>query len=619
MTTIQGSVRLLAACAAVALAVAVSESARAGSSNSLMDISADGSLLACSNRDSGTVTVVDLSTNQVLREIKVGHKPEGVSFIGQSHEIAVAIYDDDTVVLLDGNSGEVRSSVPVFDEPYGIVSAKDGSRLYVTLEYPGQVLEIDPRTATITRTFPAGAFPRGIAISPDEKQLLICEFLTATVRAIDRASGQLVDEWPGSSTDNLARQLAIHPTRPKAYVTFIRSKVTAHQGTGSIFPYIAITDLIESKDSRRKRMPLDSVFGTQVTANPWEVAISPDGRQLYVVFSGTDDIFVCNTIDDDYRELRLAKYITTGHNPRAVRVSPDGKRFFVYNALDFEVVEFDAKSLRQTSRISVTKNPLSPEIHLGKVLFYTALQPMTARRWISCSSCHPDGQPDGRTWHNPEGLRQTPPLRGLAFTHPQHWSADRDETQDFEHTIRGPLMGGQGLHKGPLNKPLETTNRGLSKSLDALAAYTNSHEFTLSPHAKGGLSPAAKRGQEVFNSKQTKCAECHFGPFFTDSQSGKPSVRHNVGTGMSDDSEVMGPAYDTPMLLGLYRTAPYLHQGTAATLRDVLTTQNTDDMHGTTSHLSGEQIEDLVAFLKSLPFEQPEPLAEAAGIAKVAD
>lgn len=619
MTISRTLTRLFMLLAIVAPALATVERCEAGSSNSLMDISADGTLLACSNRDSGTVTFVDLATNEVQREVQVGHKPEGISFIGETHDLAVAVYDDDRVILLDGNSGQQKAGIDVFDEPYGIISTKDGSRIYVTLEYPGQVIEIDPETAKITRTFSAGAFPRGIAITPDQKQLLVSEYLTATIRAIDRTSGELVDEWPGSSTDNLARQLVIHPRRPKAYVSFIRSKVTAHQGTGSIFPYIAITDLIDSEDSRRKRMPLDSVFGTRVTANPWEIDISPDGSRLFVVFSGTDDLFVCNTIDDDYRELSLAKYITTGRNPRAVRVSPDGTRFYVYNALDFEVAVFDSKTLNQTAKITVTENPLSSEVHLGKVLFYTALQPMTARRWVSCSSCHPDGQPDGRTWHNPEGLRQTPPLQGLAYTHPQHWSADRDETQDFEHTVRGPLMGGRGLYNGKLNKPLGATNRGLSKALDALAAYTNSHKFTLSPYAKNGLTPAAQRGRELFFSKKTKCAECHNGPFFTDSQSGRPSTRHDVGTGNADDSEVMGPAYDTPMLLGLYRSAPYLHHGAATTLHDVLTTQNPGDKHGTTSHLTKPQVDDLVAFLKALPYEQPEPLAEKAGIARIAN
>ena len=81
----------------------------------------------------------------------------------------------------------------------------------------------------------------------------------------------------------------------------------------------------------------------------------------------------------------------------------------------------------------------------------------------------------------------------------------------------------------------------------------------------------------------------------------------------------MGPAYDTPMLLGLYRSAPYLHHGKAETLRDVLTTQNAGDKHGVTSQLSASEVDDLVAFLKSLPFEQPEPLASDAGIVKVAN
>jgi cytochrome c peroxidase len=78
-----------------------------------------------------------------------------------------------------------------------------------------------------------------------------------------------------------------------------------------------------------------------------------------------------------------------------------------------------------------------------------------------------------------------------------------------------------------------------------------------------------------------------------------------VGTGGDDPSEKMGPKYDTPTLLGVYRTAPYLHHGKAKTLRDVLTTCNKGDKHGKTSHLSPAQLDDLVAFLKSLPYEPP--------------
>jgi cytochrome c peroxidase len=330
-------------------------------------------------------------------------------------------------------------------------------------------------------------------------------------------------------------------------------------------------------------------------------------------------MFACEILDDDYREIRYRKHVRLGRNPRAVRVSPDNERVYVYSALDFNVVAYDAKRLEPVATIEVCQNPLSDAVHRGKVLFHSALEPMAGRRWISCSSCHPDGQPDGRTWQNPEGLRNTPSLRGLAWTHPLHWSADRDEVQDFEHTIRGPLMQGRGLIRGEVHESLGRPNKGRSADLDALAAYNNSHPFTLSPYAEHGLGELAKQGRAIFFSETTGCAACHVGPFFTDSTPRPPSeiVRHDVGTGHDDPTETMGPAYDTPTLLGLYRTSPYLHDGRAATLREVLTTHNRADKHGVTSHLSERQIDALVEFLRALPYEDPTAASRVLKLQKV--
>ena len=589
---------------------------RAGDSNSLLDISRDGTLLACANRDSGTVTIVELATNARRAEIAVGQHPEGVSFVGTSHQLAVAVYDDDRVVLLDADSGTITRRIDLFDEPYGIVSSADGSRLFVTLDFPGQVVEIDPAAGSIVRTIEAGDFARGIAIVPDQSRLLVTQYYTGEVLAIDLASGQIADRWPGISNDNLARQIAVHPKRAKAYLPHIRSRVTAVHGEGSIFPYVSVVDTAAGEGTRRRRIPMDAFLANVVTANPWEAAISADGRQFYVVFAGTDDMFACDVVDDDYREIAYRRLIRVGKNPRAVRIASDGQTLYVYNALDFTVVSYDTKSLSPKATITVTENPLGEEKLRGKILFYSAQQPMVGRRWISCASCHPDGQQDGRTWHNPEGLRNTQWLAGMAWTHPIHWSADRDEVQDFEHTIRGPLMQGRGLIRGTVQKELGEPNKGLSADLDAVAAYSNSHRWPLSPYAKQGLSDAAKRGKAIFFSSETSCATCHSGPVFADSSvSSRPM--HDVGTGGDDPGEKLGPRYDTPSLLGVYRTAPYLHHGQAATLAEVLTTRNRGDRHGKTSHLSAAQIDDLVEFLKSLPYEDPETGATAAGLTRI--
>jgi cytochrome c peroxidase len=186
--------------------------------------------------------------------------------------------------------------------------------------------------------------------------------------------------------------------------------------------------------------------------------------------------------------------------------------------------------------------------------------------------------------------------------------------QDFEYTIRGPLMKGVGLLKGPLTPKvgfnpveLDVHLAGKSKDLDALAVYTNSFDFRLSPHilGPGMLSSAAASGKTLFFSDAVGCAKCHSGPYYTDSKLEKPFNLHDVGTGGDDPTEKIGSKYDTPTLLGVYRTAPYLHHGKAKTLKDVLTTCNKDDKHGKTSHLKADEIDDLVEFLKSLPYETP--------------
>jgi YVTN family beta-propeller protein len=594
-------------------------SVRAGLNSSLMDISADGRLLVCSNRDSGTVTVVDLTTHTKLHEIGVGPLPEGVSFLGSSHCAAVAVYANDCVVFLDADRGAVLGQTNVFDEPYGVASDPAGTRLFVSLDYPGRVVEIDASSRQVVREIPAGEFTRGIALSPEGDRLYVTEYHTGNLLAIDLSAGRLVDQWPGSSNDNLARQVVVHPTRPKAYLAHIRSRVSAVHGEGSIFPYVSVVDTRDSADAnddRRRHIPMDSFRGALVTANPWDCAISPDARHFFVVFAGTDDMFACDVVDDDYKEIEYRQYLRVGKNPRAVRVAPDNQRFYVYSALDFRVVAYNIETLKAEHEVQVTTYPHDDHMLRGKVLFYSALQPMASRRWISCASCHPDGQPDGRTWANPEGLRNTQSLAGMAWTHPIHWSADRDEVQDFEHTIRGKLMQGRGLLEGELHAELGEPNCGRSTDLDALAAYSNSHSIPLSPHAATGLSESARRGRELFFDARTKCSVCHNGPLYTDSQLGGSLVRHDVGTGEGPD-EKLSPEYDTPTLLGVYRTAPYLHHGKAETLEEVLTTFNVGDRHGRTSDLQPEEIADLVEFLKALPYEDAESAAIAAGIRKV--
>jgi mono/diheme cytochrome c family protein len=214
---------------------------------------------------------------------------------------------------------------------------------------------------------------------------------------------------------------------------------------------------------------------------------------------------------------------------------------------------------------------------------------------MSCASCHFDGEHDGRTWIFTAGPRNTTSLRGVADTLPLHWSADRNEIQDFEFTVR-TLQAGTGLiRSGEPHPELAEPNAGRSEDLDALAAYTLSLQFKPSPWTAN-----VERGRSIFNRADVGCAGCHPAPRYTDSTlNAAPYVVHDVGTG-DGPGERMGAAFDTPSLRGIWDTAPYLHDGSAPALRDVLITRNPGDRHGRTSHLSESEIADLIAFLKSL-------------------
>lgn len=594
----------------------------AGVSNSLMDVAPSGKALVVANTDNGTVTLVDLVEQKAMREIKVGKKPESVTWIGEGPLVAVTLYHEQAVVIIDTSSGKIEKTIKTAAEPYGIVADPKGKRAYVSHEYPGLISEIDLAEGTVLRQIPAGTMPRGIALAPDGKRVYVSEFYTGVLNAIDLESGKIVDSWKGHSTDNLARHVLLHPTRPKAYLAHIRSMIKIGDGAGSIFPQLSFCDLKpaapvkQGEDPPRRRVSfgMDTFNGVYVTTNAWESAISPDGKKFYIIYAGTNDMNYCNVIDDDYKEVeRIGLAYRLGQNPRAIRVSPDSKNVYVYNAMDFAVGIYSS-NMSLVKSIKTCEPPKTPEWVRGKILFNTANSPMSARRWVACASCHPDGLHDGRVWQQGEGLRKTTAFVGLAHTHPLHWSADRDEVQDFEYTIRSPLMQGFGLiGKGSKMKQkvgfhkieLEEKTSGRSKDLDALAVYCNSLDFPLSPHIEspGKLTAAAERGKKVFHRTDVGCATCHSGPYFTDSSLKTPFNLHDVGTGKSDKSERMGTKYDTPTLLGIYRTAPYLHDGSAKTLLDVVTTTNKDDKHGKTSHLSKTDLSDLVEFLKSLPYE----------------
>lgn len=299
------------------------------------------------------------------------------------------------------------------------------------------------------------------------------------------------------------------------------------------------------------------------------LVVSPLGNLVYCAFPSTHTVIV---IDAFTGEL-VGSLIDIGRGVDGMLLSPDGRTLYINATLDREVRAYDVSDLGAVppllwSQRSVTDDPLSPQVLRGKQLFHDSADIRIASAgYISCAVCHPEGDQDGQTWDftgRGEGLRNTITLLGHAGTDmgPVHWTGNFDEIQDFEHDIRGPF-GGSGLMTdaefAQADTPLGPPKAGLSADLDALAAYVESlDQFPASPF------PAPLGGDVLFAAQG--CEECHPPPRFTDSAL---DLRHDVGTLDADAGQRLGgplDGFDTPTLLGVWDSGPWLHDGGAPTL-----------------------------------------------------
>jgi len=216
----------------------------------------------------------------------------------------------------------------------------------------------------------------------------------------------------------------------------------------------------------------------------------------------------------------------------------------------------------------------------GELLFNDAT--ICFQGWQSCASCHSsDARVDGMNWDNlNDGIGNPKNAKSLLFAHrtpPSMWLGVRSNAYVAVRAgIRNSLFTVQ---------PPEVA--------DAIDEYLKSLQPIPSPHlVKGKLSAAAQRGKKLFFSETGRCSGCHSGELYTDQKS------HDVGTlGKFDQPS---DRFYTPSLIEVWRTAPYLHDGSALTIRDVLTTSNPRKRHGNASGLTEQQIEDLAAFVLSL-------------------
>ncbi len=566
------------------------------------------------NPDNDTVSVFDAVTRTKAAEIAVGTAPRTLARAADG-SIWVANKGGATISVISAATLAVTRTIALArgSQPHGLAMARSSGSALVALEGSGQLLKIDTSTFATTGTLALGANVRHVAVAADGSTAFVSRFVTpplpgestATVSTAG-AGGELV--VVNSGTMAVVRTVLLaHSDKPDAenqgrgIPNYLGAAVISPDGTQAFVP--SKMDNVQ-RGTLRDGLALNFqntvraissriVMSTQIEDLAARIdhdnaslasaaAFDPLGVYLFVALETSREVAVI----DAHRRNQVLRF-DVGRAPQGLVVSADRKTLYVHNFMDRTVGVYDLRPLTEQARAAVTpiatlnavaSEKLAATVLKGKQFFYDARDTRLARdRYLSCASCHNDGGADGRVWDlraQGEGLRNTIALRGRAGAQGRlHWSNNFDEVQDFEGQIR-TLAGGSGLMSdaqyltGTRSQPLGDAKAGVSADLDALAAYVASlTAFDASPARPSAttLSAAATEGRQIFVDKN--CAACHAGSAFTRSAVDNPA---NIGTlkatsGMRLNATLTG--IDVPTLRDVWASAPYLHDGSAATLQ----------------------------------------------------
>ena len=567
------------------------------------------------NQDNDSVTGIDTVTNTVLGEIAVGSGPRSIA-VSATDLLWVTNKFDATISIINPDTRLVTRTIalPRGSMPHGVATSPLEPMALVVLEGTGEVLRFDTNTYVQTGSLTVGPNARHVSIAGQGSQAYVTRYITPPLPGESTANvtpgnqgGEVIEFDPstmtqtrvirlaysdkpdaenqGSGIPNYLGPVSISPDHSQAFVPSKQDNIRRgllRNGTGlnfqntvrAVSSRIALTGATAGQEDLARRIDHDNASLASA------VAYDNRGVFMFVALETSREVAVI----DAHSGAQITRF-STGRAPQGLTLSPDGYTLYVNNFMDRTVGVYNLGPLLNEGAVSVPllttlslvgDEKLTPQVLAGKQLFYDARDERLARDgYMSCASCHNEGGHDGRVWdmsHADEGLRNTISLRGHGSkAGPLHWSGNFDEVQDFEAQIRS-LAGGTGLiadvdfNTGTRAEALGDKKAGLSADLDALAAYVNSlTRVPLSPwrQADGSLTAPGAAGQVVF---ADRCASCHGGEDYSNSAA---FVLADIGTINVASGKRLGRTMggiDVPSLRDAWATAPYLHNGSAATL-----------------------------------------------------
>ncbi len=550
----------------------------------------------------GEILIVEKGTNRIsffspdgktlLRTIPVEETPTGILLDTNKAYITTSAATGH-LQILSLESGQKEASILTGSGACSPIFGPDKKYIYVCNQFQNTVSEIDPISHTVVRSVDVLREPKSAQFSKDGKYLFVTNYLpsqradldyvAACVSVIRMDDFTKVKDIKLANGSNALRGICITPDGKYIYVSHNLGRFTVP--TSQLQQGWMNTSAFSIIDVEKQEF-----LGAIVVDEPergaagiWSIACNDES--LFITHSGTHEISVIDhkamlkkflsypdkaMLDYDLRFLYgLRKRIPLeGNGPRKM-ILENGKLYIptyfadILNIVDTQTIEIT----------SVNLNPDREESAENKGERYFNDASHCFQNWQSCNGCHPgDARTDGMNWDlMNDGVGNSKNCKSLLFSHPTPPSMISGIRETAEWAVRAGFKFIQFF---------DITEE------DAVCvdAYLKSLQPVPSPYlVNGELSDLAKEGRKVF--EKLKCTECHSGPYYTDLK------MHRIGEDIEFEK-----GWDTPTLREVWRTAPYLFDGRAATMEDVFKVYK----HGIEKKISQKEIKALTEYVNSL-------------------
>lgn len=499
----------------------------------------------------GLLHIIDLKSNTVVNSIVVGSGATSPIINADETKVYVCNQYANTLSEIDLKSQKQTRTVSVLREPRATVISPDGKFLYVANYLPAQRADVDTVACSVS-VITLGTFKKtkdilltngsnavqGLCISPDNKYL----FATHNLGRFQVPTSQLQQGWMNTSAMSV---INLQTQSCEGSVLLDEPE----RGAGGVWS-------VHSKNNYL----IVSQFGTH------EISVID-----YPAFAEKYNNLADKTgLNYDLQFLNGIRHRIPliGNGPRTFAIS--GNKVIVPTYFSDTINEYDLNG-KSIEAIALVKNRKESNIQKGERYFNDASY--CYQNWQSCNGCHPgEARADGLNWDlmndgigNPKNCKsmilahETPPSMISGIRASAHLAVRKGFTLIQFYNI-------------PEEKAL------------CVDSYLQALQPVPSPYlVNGNLSEKAIKGRGVF--EKLNCMQCHSGPNFTDMK------MHRIGENIEFEN-----GWDTPTLIEVWRTAPYLFNGRAYTLREVFEKYK----HGIDKKISEREIAELVEYVNSL-------------------